>query len=697
MEKRLKAFLKTIPNIAKYLTAIAAVTALSFLFPTNAKFKYRFSEGQVWLYDDLSAATDFAIQKSKKELEEERVLLEKEFSPFYEIDLEVIGERKKMFHAMFEEQLKMARRDGQFPDVLRNANKYQDYGNYITEKLLKKGILKQDTFTKSKDKDFVINLLRGNTAEKQTLQNILTPNKVKDFLNDSLINRFKESEFLYPLLESVLTPNLAVNAEKTKQLKQEQLDNIAIARGKVTKGELIVAKSSIITPNVYQKLVSYKEQYESDNISHRKYYLVLTGYCLLTSMILLLFLLYLRFHLPDAFLKLRWTVFLIGWVLMYAFLTYGIKAAEVLHLYMVPFCIAPIVIRSFHGRELAMVTHTVVILIIGLIHAPGYEFILLQLMTGFAAIFSRTQTRYWRNFFKHISFITLIYGIGYLCLSLIEESNWGNINWTVFIWLSLNGFLTLLAYPLIPLFGNFFGFDSDIALAELSDLNHSLLKSLSLNAPGTLQHSLQVANLAEPAATVIGANALLVKVGALYHDVGKTLKPTYFIENQSGINPHTQITALESAQIILEHVTEGVKLARKNGLPEVIIQFIQTHHGTTLVEFFYNKHVKEGGDPVEDKTKFQYVGPLPSTNEQTILMLADSLEAATKSLREKTSDNIDQLTERIIAEKIANGQLAHSPLTFEALEKCKVVFKATLKSIYHVRVEYPAAKTNTIA
>jgi putative nucleotidyltransferase with HDIG domain len=260
----------------------------------------------------------------------------------------------------------------------------------------------------------------------------------------------------------------------------------------------------------------------------------------------------------------------------------------------------------------------------------------------------------------------------------------------------LNGFLTLLAYPLIPLFGNFFGFDSDIALAELSDLNHPLLKSLSLNAPGTLQHSLQVANLAEAAATVIGANALLVKVGALYHDVGKTIKPTYFIENQSGTNPHAHLSALESAQIILDHVTEGVKLARKNGLPEVIIQFIQTHHGSTCVEFFYNKHVKEGGN-ASDKIKFQYTGPLPSTNEQTILMLADSLEAAAKSLREKTADNIDQLTERIIAEKIAHGQLVNSPLTFEALEQCKTVFKTTLKSIYHVRVEYPTVKTNSIA
>jgi cyclic-di-AMP phosphodiesterase PgpH len=690
MKKRLIAFLKTIPNIAKYIVALFAVLALGVLFPTNAKFKYVFSENQVWTYDDLYAASEFAIQKTQKELNEERALIEKDFSPFYEIDLDVISERKRTFQTMFEEQLKMVRRDAQFSDILRNSAKYQDYGNFLIDKLLKKGILKQDTFTQNKDKDFVLNILRGSTAEKLTLQNVLTPNKVKEFLNDSLVNRFKEPEFLYPLLEAALTPNLAINQKKSEQIRQEQLDNISIARGKVEKNQLIVAKNGIITHDVYQKLLSYKERYESDNTSTKKHYLVLTGYYLLTCTILLLFILYLRHHLAEVFLKLRWTLFLISWVLIYAFLTYGIKVTEVLHVYMIPFCIAPIVIRSFYTRELAIVTHTVIILIVGLIHAPGNEFILLQFLTGFAAIFSRTETRYWGNFFKHISFITLIYAISYLSLSLIEESNIEQINWSVFIWLSLNGFLTLLAYPLIPLFGNFFGFDSEIALAELSDLNHPLLKSMSLNAPGTLQHSLQVANLAEAAATAIGGNALLVKVGALYHDVGKLLKPTYFIENQAEENLHKYLTPLESAHIILEHISEGVKLAKKNGLPEVVIQFIQTHHGTTLVEFFYAKHLEATNQAgIQDKSKFQYAGPLPHTKEQTILMLADSLEAAAKSLREKTAANLDELTERIIARKIEQGQLANSRLVFHELEICKSVFKNILKSIYHVRVEYP--------
>ena len=296
---------------------------------------------------------------------------------------------------------------------------------------------------------------------------------------------------------------------------------------------------------------------------------------------------------------------------------------------------------------------------------------------------------FWTNFFQSIFYIVSVYILGYLGFSFIEESDLLNMNWSVFIWLMLNGFLTLLAYPLIPLLGNLFGFTSNITLAELSDLGHPLLKELSLKAPGTLQHSLQVANLAEAAAKEIGAQDLLVKVGALYHDVGKTLKPQYFIENQSGTNPHDQLSYLESARIIMEHVTEGVKMAQQKNLPSVIIDFIKTHHGTTTVEYFYRLHAQntEGGG--NDRPQFQYAGPRPRTREEVILMLADSLEATSKSVKNPTSDSLDELVERIVADKVAHGQLQDSDLTFGELETCKKSFKATLKSIHHVRIEYP--------
>ena len=838
-----------IPNSARYIVAAAALAVLLPLLPTNATFKYKYKKEQIWLYDDLIANSDFAISKSPEDITKERIELDKNLSPYYEIDLEAITERKKLFAQRFDAQLKQSR--SQFPDVARNTEGYQSYGNYVIGRLLSRGILKTDTFIQQRDKQFVVNILRGNITEKQTLENLLTPEKAKDWLSDSLpYSKLSEPEFLLPLLEPLLSPNLAYNAEKTKAFQQQEFEKMSTVRGMVKSGELIVPKGGFITEGVFQKLKSLEEQYESAYLSSRKYYLILSGYVLLIGMTLALFLFYLKNNAKTAYQKLRWLIFLLGWLVIYTYLMYGVRASEVLNIYIVPFCIAPIIIKNFYNRELAFVTHTICVLIAGLITSPGYEFILLQLLAGLVVVFSSFDTRYWGNFYQSIASIIVVYMLAHIGISFIEESNLELIDWQVLIWLGLNGFLTLLAYPLIPLFGNLFGFISSITLAELTDLNHPLLKELSMKAPGTLQHSLQVANLSEAAAVAIGANDLLVKVGALYHDVGKTLQPQYFIENQSGTNAHDSLSPLESATVIMAHVTEGVKMAEKFDLPQPIIRFIQTHHGTTAVEFFYRLHmddfnknkakndantegsnstknnetkpinsplnipiieleitnlelnknelinenkavnttdlaanselntmdselnksnslinselkiinpvinselnkrelINENNDfnttnlatnlelnttnselnksnsiinselnksnsiinselnkPINvelnqghldalERAKFMYQGPKPKTREESILMLADSLEAAAKSLKVPTSERIDDLVTKIIEHKIKQGQLDESALTFNELELCKASFKKTLKSIHHVRIEYPSVK-----
>jgi cyclic-di-AMP phosphodiesterase PgpH len=528
-------------------------------------------------------------------------------------------------------------------------------------------------------------------VEKQTKQNLITPEKAKAWLSDSLpYSRLREPEFLLPLLEGLLEPNMAYNAEKTREFREQEFEKVSTSRGMVKSGELLVTKGGIITPGLYQKLLSYKEQFETEYQSSRQYYFIFIGYGLLTGLILMLYLFYLKYHVESIFKKLRWIVFLLFWVVIYAYITYGVKVTDVLNPYLIPFCIAPIVIKNFYNRELALLTHLLVIMIVGLITSPGYEFILMQMAAGLVVVFSRFDTRYWRNFFRSIFLILMVYALIFIGLSLIEESSLKKINWSVLVWLSLNAFLTLLAYPLIPLLGSFFGFTSSISLAELNDLNHPLLKDMSIKAPGTLQHSLQVANLSEAAAKVIGANDLLLKIGALYHDIGKTLNPSYFIENQSGTNIHDSLSRLDSAKMIIAHVTEGVKMGEKHNLPKVIINFIKTHHGTTLVEYFYRHYIQENKGSENDRSLFQYPGPKPHTKEETILMLADSLEASSKSLKNPDGQAIDNLVEHIVSEKVSRRQLEDSLLTFNELELCKTSFKQTLKSIHHVRIEYPS-------
>lgn len=683
---------RTLPNVAKYLIAFAAVGAVSFLFPTTAKFKYRFEKGSLWNYEDLNATFDFAIKKTANELEAERTQLEQETPPHYEIDLAETEKRKKDFEQNFEDQLiSIIRRDKQNIDVLKAKNEYFKFGNDLLERWLYRGIVEADSMLRAKDKNFIVHIVRGNTVEKQTFQTLSTYEKIKIELGDTLQKSpLKDAELLYSLLESSLTPNLRFNAELTKKYKQQQLEEIAQSRGMVRRGELIVRKNALIDDYVYQKILSYKEQYETETLGSRKFYLVFGGYCLFIGTLVWLFMRYLCLYAPPVFARIRWVIFLMLWVVLYTYLLYLTKVSGVMSLYVLPFCIVPIVVKNFYDRELALLTHILTVITAVAVVSPNFEFCVLQIAGGLIAIYFHVETRYWGGFFRSIFFIILTYACCYIGFALAEEGTFTYIEWRELFWLPLNGLLTMLAYPLIPLLGSLFGFTSNIHLAELSDLNNPLLSELSAKAPGTLQHSLQVAHLAEKAALAVRANAILVKVAALYHDIGKTLNPMYFIENQSdNNNPHDQMPPLDSARVIIDHVTEGVKLAHRYSLPDELINFIKTHHGTTSVEYFYRMYLRQYPDREADRYLFCYPGPTPQSREEAILMLADSIEAAAKSLREKTVASIDDLVERICSDKIANGQFRNAAISFRDLEQCKAVFKQTLKSIYHLRVEYP--------
>jgi len=693
MKSKLRSTLETIPAIFRYLLILGVIVFISFLFPNNAKFKYDFESGQNWYYDNLNAPFDFAIKKTEVELETEVNEIKRDFSPYYEFDESVTLAKYKEFESSFSAQLEQEQASGNFEDVFNRSEKYLEYGNDLLKQIYDKGIIELHEDHKDKGKDFVVNLLTGNVSQKRTLENLPEVEEALGVLSDELpAAPLSDPDFLLPLLEKCLVPNLLYNAEVTEKFQNELIESISPFRGMVKKGELIVPKGGIITDDIYQKLISFESAYESEIGAKKSHLGIFLGYLLLTSLIIGVFVIYLMRHFRNIFSRFHKLLFIFLWPVLYSYLVFVIDGTDFLSTYLVPFCIVPIVINTFYNGRLALFTHIIIVLIASFLSSLGYEFTFLQILAGIVVLLSDVDTRDWSKFFYSMLFIFGAYFLGFFGLSLIKEGTLVNIEWPVFTWLFISTFLTLLAYPLIPLLERFFGFTSSITLVELSDMNRPLLRDLAMNAPGTLQHSLQVANLSEEAARKIGANPLLVKVAALYHDIGKTEKPEFFIENQSGNNPHEGMPFLESAKIIIGHVRDGVEKAKKAHLPNVLIDFIKTHHGTTRVEYFYRSFVNENPDKEFDESLFRYPGPKPRTKEETIVMIADSIEAACKSLKEHTGEALDGLIEKIIQGKISHGQFDDSEMTFQELETCKSVFKKMMRSVHHVRIEYPEEK-----
>lgn len=685
-----KKILNRLPQLYRYLLVVGVVAFIAWLFPDNAKFKYEFDRGQTWRYEDLYAPFDFAIKKTEAELEAERREVEQELSPVYELDPEVLRRQKEKFEDAFEGQLQEVRQSDMFVDVRNRPRRYTEYGNWYLEKIYQRGVIQLAPQHADKGEDFVINIVRGNTSQRQTLGNVYTLAGARNLLSDSLpYSRLADPDFLFPILENMVRPNLFYNDTLTQKFREDLLAAITTSRDMVEKGEKIVARDGVVTGEIYQRLVSFKEQYEQRVTEKKSSLGIRIGYLLLTLLIVGTFLWYLNVYSQSIFRGFGQLTFVLMWLAVYAYVVFLVEQTDILSAYMIPFCIVPIVIKTFYNENLALLTHLTVVLIASFMSSLGYEFTFLQILAGLVVLLSDTDTRDWSRFFSAMIYVFLTYALSFLGLSLIKEGALETIDWQVYSWIFLGVFLTLLAYPLIPLLERLFGFVSSITLVELSDMNRPLLQELALKAPGTLQHSLQVANLAEAAARKVDADPLLVKVAALYHDVGKTKQPEFFIENQSGKNPHEELTELESAEVIISHVTEGEQLARKYRLPKVLVDFIRTHHGTTRTEYFYRTYLKEYPEEEVDESRFRYPGPIPRSKEETILMMADSIEAACKTLKNPSEGDINELIDKIINGKISQGQLNDSEMTFEELQICKSVFKQLMRSVHHVRIEYP--------
>ncbi len=671
---------------------LISIFLLVQLFPRQPGFDYEYQQARPWLYDDLIAPFSFAILKSSEQLDEERKAIEESFSPFFSL-LPGIGQT---ILANFESGFETAWED-KYAESSNRALKQRsrEAGIRILSELYDTGIIFIEEAFRNKNDDYRIMLLEANVARAKTLGDFFT---IQDAFMHALteLDKVAESvdvELLQPLLESSLRHNVFYNEELTDRTLRAELEEIPLTRGMVQEGEKIISKGELITPETFRILESFKIEYQRQLGDSAMQSILYLGQFLLVSISMIVLLLFLFYFRRDVFTDNRRLLLILMSVLLMVFLTSIIIRNNVDYLYLVPVCIVPVIIRAFFDNRLALYIHIITIILIGFLIPRSFEFVFLQFLAGIIAILSMADLRRRSQLFYTVALIFATYSAVYFGLSLAHTGSFDNLYWRDFAYLAGGAFLTLFAYPLLFLFEKMFGLPTDFSLLELADTNNKLLRKLGLEAPGTFQHSLQVANLSEEAIIAIGGNSLLTRTGALYHDIGKMKNPLYFIENQaSGYNPHDDISYRESARIIIDHVIDGIEMARKHNLPEYVIDFIRTHHGTTTARYFYTMQVKENPDAEVEKSDFIYPGPRPFSKETAVVMMADSVEAASRSLRKPDEKTISQLVDKIIDTQVSEKQFDNADITFKDITKVKSILKRMLLNIYHVRVAYPTAK-----
>jgi putative nucleotidyltransferase with HDIG domain len=487
-----------------------------------------------------------------------------------------------------------------------------------------------------------------------------------------------------------LQPDLIFDRELTKAYQQELLARVNPLRGEVQEGTIIIRRGQTVGVIEYKQLESLRRAFKGEELMEHALPWLYLGYLLLVIAAVSVLLTFLWLLREDILHDSRKITLLFLLIVLTAVVYTVLLASNRVNMLMVPLCILPLVTRAFFDTRTALFTHVLTMLILGTVAPGGFDFVYMQIIAGMVAIFSIVNMRKRSQLFIAVSLIFIAYVVSYSGLSLLNEGDYSKVITANLVWIVVNCLLTLLSYPLIFFIEKTFRVTSDFTLMELTDFNAELLRELSLKAPGTFQHSLQVANLAEAAIYKIGGNSLLVRVGALYHDIGKMDIPMYFIENQSTqVNPHDELSFDESASVIISHVIRGIEKAKKFKLPDVVIDFIRTHHGTMMVQYFYNNFVKSFPDQIPNEDDFRYPGPRPFSKETAVLMMADSVEAAARSLPAHDQDSIDRLVEKIISHQIESGQFENCDITYREISSIKKIFKRMLTSIYHVRVAYP--------
>ena len=666
--------------IYKSLIFIATVSVIVYFLPNEGKFNYQFDINKPWKYGLLQASFDFPIYKNDLQVQKEQDSILADYQPYFQIDKEA---EKNVLSKLREDYNK----------TLRHSLPGTDYVRYIErtlKALYEDGIIAgNDLKRMEEDSIIAIRLVDKNVATSRFIDQLYTVKEAYEYLLNADTTHYKKKILQQCSLNDYITPNLVYDEEKSEAAQKDLLSNISWANGFVLNGQKIIDRGEIVDEQTYNILESLRKEWEKRSDSVQEKRLTLAGQILYVGIFLFCFMAYLELFRADYYERKGTLTLLFALIVFFPVLSSIMVEQNLSSIYVVPFAMIPIIVRVFLDSRTAFMAHVTIILLCSITLRFPHEFILLQVVAGMVAIYSLRELSQRSQLLRTALVVFISYALLYFAFELIHEDDLTKLNTRMYIYFMINGILLLFAYPLLFLLEKIFGFTSDVTLVELSNINNSLLREMSEVAPGTFQHSLQMANLAAAAANKIGGKSQLVRTGALYHDIGKMVNPAFFTENQSGVNPHQSLSYEQSAQVIISHITDGLKLAEKHNLPKVIKDFISTHHGRGLTKYFYISYKNEHPDEEVDQEKFRYPGPNPFTKEQAVLMMADSVEAASRSLPEYTEESISTLVDKIIDTQVSEGYFKECPITFKDIATVKALFKEKLKTMYHTRISYP--------
>lgn len=664
-----------------WITALTVAIIVWFLPRDSNSKRYNYDVGKPWMYQSFIAQFDFPIYKSEDAIKQEQDSTLKTLMPYYNYDPTREKKELERFNKDFSSELTGL------------SHHYRAIIIDRIHRLYSAGIMNTPEYNAIvHDSTNMVKVVDGKSATPIEIGCMYsTMSAYEALLKDEELS--KDRALLQKLnLTNYLEPNLTYDKEKTETERTDMLGSIPLASGMVLSGQKIIDRGEIVDDYTYRVLSSFERELQRRNATQMELTTTLIGQVIYVTILVMLFTMYIALFRKDYFDKPRSILMLYVMITLFPIAVAMMIEHNWFNVYIVPFAIAAIFARMFMDSRTAFVTQLTIVLICAAAVKYQYEFIIIQLVAGLVAIYSLRELSSRAQVIKTAALVTVSSCAVYFALQMMQETDVLKLDSKMYTHFAVNGVLLLLSYPLMYLIEKTFGFTSNVTLFELSNTFKGVLRNLSEVAPGTFQHSITVGNLAAEVANRIGADSLLVRVGALYHDIGKMTNPAFFTENQAGVNPHDALTCKESAKIIIGHVTEGVKIAEKANLPTIIKDFILTHHGRGMAKYFYIKYQNEHPDEVVDKEQFTYPGPNPFTREQALLMMADTCEAASRSLQEYTEESISSLVDRLIDAQVADGCFKDCPITFRDIAQAKQVLTERLMSIYHTRIQYPELK-----